>query len=194
MIDQELPMSKFFASFSVLAAFAVSAQDASAASATGYVIDVVHYNSTAYSNACKFVVGTKATSTSGTTYYVKDSSTGYSSTCSAAMLAMYHDKSVTIRYTSSGVRYADGLTSTGGSGPVDVYYAQNSAPAGSLADKCMIEEVTSSGTKDVYVDDVGAEEVTVCITLAMLHFLGSSSSYYSISTTSSELMYLSVDF
>ena len=186
-------MSKFFKSLAVLATFVVGAQDAQAASATGYVIDIVHYNSTAYSNACKFVLGTKATSTSGTTYYVKDSSTGYSSTCSAAMLAMHYDKEVTLRYSSSGVRYADGLTSSGGVGPVDVYYAQNSAPAGSLADKCMIEEITSSGVKDVYVDDIGAEEVTVCITLAMLHFLGTSSSYYSLSTSSSELMTLDVE-
>lgn len=165
-----------------LALALLASTPAFASTGSGYVIEFTSYN-TAYSTyGCTFKVGLLPSSTSGTSYYVKDSATGFAATCLAVMLAAEFDDDVTLTYSSAGgYRYVSGLTSEDSTSGIPYLWTDDGTGTSS-ADKCMVTVTTSGGTEDRYVDDSGEEQAIACATLALMHFKGSATSTFTVSS------------
>lgn len=174
-------------------AFALSAFVAPAALAStgsGYVISYTVRNSSD-TYACSFVLGSSSSSSSGTSYYVDDTSGEFAATCDAAMLAMAFNDLLSVTYSSSGgSRWVSGLESSE-SGNIPYFATHNSTGTGS-ADRCLATMTSSSGDVDAYVDDNNPEENSTCAVLALMHFSGSAS--WSVNRSSGEITYLTGKF
>lgn len=170
------------------------AQHAMASSASGYVTDFKLYKSTYSSWACDFRISSTSSSTSGTRYYVPDSSTAYDASCSAAFLAQQFNDKLTVDYTSvGGYRQVSGLSSEELTGDIPYYWTQDSTGTSS-ADRCMVTINSSGSTRDLYVDDAGDEQIVMCAFLALLHFHGSTTWSILWHTTSKEILSVSAAY
>ena len=157
-----------------------------ATTANGYVIGYQVENS-AQSFACAIILGSSSSATSGTTYYVDDTSGEFAATCDAAMLAMYFNDYLTLTYSTSGsTKYVSGLESSE-SGNI-TYFATNSSTGSGSADRCLATMTTTSGDVEADVDDSNPEEDMTCNMLALMHFYGSGT--WTVNRTGNEVNYL----